>query len=55
MCLPHLQEAFNCATTSSPYSYLLIDFRPETPETLRVRTGILKGERYLVFINNNDE
>lgn len=35
----------------APYSYLLLDFRQETPSTLRVRTGIFPGEIYKVFIN----
>lgn len=52
MCIPHLVEAFDYATTSSPFSYLFIDFRPETLEHLRVQTGILNGENHLVFINN---
>lgn len=54
MCMPHLLEAFQYATKSS-FSYLMIDFRPETPDDLRLRTGILKGEQYLVFINKECE
>ncbi|XP_035205678.1 uncharacterized protein F54H12.2-like [Stegodyphus dumicola] len=35
--------------TSTPFSYLLIDLRPETSETLRLRTGIFPGDKYYVY------
>lgn len=34
-------EAYNRATKSNPYSYLLIDLHPESPDHLRLRTNIL--------------
>lgn len=36
-------ELYNDAT-STPYSYLLIDLKPQTPEVLRYRTNILNDE-----------
>ncbi|MDI9312370.1 MAG: hypothetical protein QM535_19325 [Limnohabitans sp.] len=38
-----LEEAFNDAT-KSPYSYLLIDFKQQTPENLILRSKIFKDE-----------
>lgn len=47
-----LLDAFNDVTSKKPFSYLLMDFRQQTPENLRVRTGIFPGDKYIVFINN---
>ena len=44
-----LQEAFDDAT-ADPYSYLLMDFRQDTPENLRLRTKIFPGEAQIVYI-----
>ena len=35
-------ESYNDAT-SKPFGYLLIDYKPETPDFLRLRTDILSG------------
>lgn len=42
-------EAFKDATLS-PYGYLLIDMRPETEETYRLRTNIFPGETHYVYV-----
>ena len=42
-------EAFKNAT-SAPYGYLLIDFKQETDDKLRLRTGIFPGDVQYVFI-----
>ena len=44
-----LQEAFDDATVD-PYSYLLMDFRQDTPENLRLRTKIFPGEAQVVYV-----
>ena len=44
-----IREAFQDAT-AKPYSYLLIDLRPDTPEDLRLRTNIFPGELQTVYI-----
>lgn len=44
-----MQEAFMDAT-SEPFSYLLIDLKPQTPEDLRLRTKIFPGESQTVYI-----
>lgn len=36
--------AFEDATVQSPYGYLLVDLKPSTPDTLRLRTNILSSE-----------
>ncbi len=36
--------------TKKPYGYLLLDFRPDTPEEARLRTNILPGDRLIVYI-----
>ena len=42
-------EAYKDATRS-PYSYLLIDLRPEQDDDLRLRTNIFPGETHYVYI-----
>lgn len=44
-----MREAFADAT-SKPYSYLLVDLRPDTPENMRLRTNIFPGETQSVYI-----
>lgn len=44
-----MREAFADAT-ATPYSYLLIDLKPTTPEDLRLRTNIFPGEQHTVYI-----
>lgn len=44
-----LQEAFEDAT-ATPYGYLLLDLRQETPEDLRLRTYIFPGEIQAVYL-----
>lgn len=41
-------EAFNDAT-STPYGYLLIDYKSKTPDYLRLRTNLL-SDRQVVYI-----
>ena len=45
----YLLESFQDAT-KRPYSYLLIDCHPQTPENIRLRTNILPGERHVVYV-----
>lgn len=40
----HFREAFEDAT-STPFSYLLIDMKPDTPDELRLRSKVLPDER----------
>ncbi|GIY61030.1 uncharacterized protein CDAR_311301 [Caerostris darwini] len=35
--------------TSKPFSYLLIDLNPDTDDSLRLRSGILPGDKYCVY------
>lgn len=35
--------------TQKPYSYLLLDFKPETDDSIRVRAGILQKESLTVY------
>ena len=42
---PFVQEAFADAT-ASPYGYLLIDLKPNTPDDLRLRTSILPDDAH---------
>ena len=44
----HLRESYEDAT-SKPYGYLLIDLKPDTPDTLRLRTDIFPGEIHYVY------
>jgi adenylate kinase family enzyme len=42
--------------TEKPFSYLLLDFRQETSELLRLRTGILPtDERYIVYLKGDGD
>jgi len=36
--------------TKVPYSYLLIDLRPEQDDDLRLRTNIFPGETHYVYV-----
>jgi len=42
-------EAYRDATRE-PYSYLLVDLRPEQDEVLRMRTNIFPGETHYVYV-----
>ena len=42
-------EAYRDATRE-PYSYLLVDLRPEQDEELRLRTNIFPGETHYVYV-----
>ena len=44
-----MREAFTDAT-SKPYSYLLVDLRPDTPDEMRLRASIFPGELQIVYI-----
>ena len=37
--------------TQEPYSYLLVDLRPEQNEELRLRANIFPGERHFVYVS----
>lgn len=39
-----LPKAFTNATSQGPYSYIMLDFRQETPDEMRIRTRILPHE-----------
>ena len=45
----YLMDSFHDAT-KEPFSYLLIDCHPQTPETIRLRTNIFPGERHIVYV-----
>ena len=45
----YMREAFADAT-STPYSYLLVDLKPDTPEDFRLRAKIFPGENQVVYI-----
>ena len=45
----YMQEAFKDAT-SSPYGYLLIDLKQETPEHLRLRTNVFPDEVQYTYL-----
>ena len=45
----YLMDSFHDAT-KKPFSYLLIDCHPQTPENIRLRTNIFPGERHIVYI-----
>lgn len=42
------QESYENAT-SKPYSYLLLDLKSETDDSLRMRTGMFPGDTYYVY------
>ena len=42
-------EAYRDATRE-PYSYLLVDLRPDQDEELRLRTNIFPGETHYVYV-----
>lgn len=42
------QEIFHDAT-SMPFSYLFIDLKPDSNESLRMRTGIFPGDKHYVY------
>ena len=42
-------EAYKDATRE-PYSYLLVDLRPEQDEDLRLRTNIFPDEKHYVYV-----
>ena len=44
-----MREAFADATVK-PFSYLLIDLKPDTPDHLRLRSKIFPGELHTVYI-----
>jgi len=44
-----LNECFMDAT-SHAHGYLFLDFKQQTPENLRVRTNIIPGEKFIVYI-----
>ena len=46
-------EAYKDATRE-PYSYLLLDLRPEQDEDLRLRTNVIPGETYYVYVPKNE-
>jgi hypothetical protein len=45
----YMREAFSDATCK-PYSYLLIDLRPDTPDEMRLRTNVFPGEMHTVYV-----
>ena len=48
-----LIEAFQDATKEA-YGYLVIDLKPTTADTLRIRTGILPSDRQLVYVHKDE-
>ena len=45
----YLMDSFH-DDTKEPFSYLLIDCHPQTPESIWLRTNILPGERHIVYM-----
>jgi len=43
-------EAYKDATRE-PYSYLLVDLRPDQDEVLRLRTNVFPGETHYVYVS----
>jgi len=37
--------------TREPYSYLLVDLRPEQYDELRLRTNVFSGETHYVYVS----
>ena len=48
-----LTWAFHNATSKEPYSYLFLDLKPYTDESLRVRANILNEQYQIVYIPKN--
>ena len=44
-------EAYKDATRE-PYSYLLVDLRPEQDDDLRLQTNVFPGETQYVYVEN---
>jgi len=40
--------------TREPYSYLILDLRPEQDEDLRLRTNVFRGETHYVYVPKNE-
>ena len=45
-----LVKAFTNATKNVPYSHVLIDLRPETPDELRVRSNVFDIEKQCIYV-----
>ena len=45
-----LTDVFRSVTDNEPYSYILLDFRQETPNYLRIRSHIFPGEPHPVYV-----
>jgi hypothetical protein len=52
MGLPHIVEAYRTAT-SEPYTPLLLDMKPDTPEYLRVRSHFLPHQFTRLYLKKN--
>lgn len=48
-----LVDVFREATSDGPHKYLLLDFRQETPEVLRIRSNILIGEEQFAYVSED--
>jgi len=46
----YVVEAFKDATRE-PYSYLVLDLRPEQDEDLRLRACIFPGEKHYIYVS----
>ena len=47
-----LVDVYKHVTENNAFSYILLDFRQETPMTLRVRSHIFPNEPHAAYINN---
>jgi hypothetical protein len=47
-----LREIY-CDATKLPFSYLFIDLRPDLAEELRFRSGILKPEQQIIYLEKS--
>ena len=43
-------ETIFADSTKTPHGYLLFDFRSETPDQLRIRTGIFPEDQQFVYV-----
>ena len=45
----YMMEAYADATTD-PYTYMVVDLKPDTDEKLRLRSGIFPGEKHYAYV-----
>ncbi len=53
MCNNFFFDAYMDATSEGAHKYLLLDFRQETPDNVRIRTNIFHGEAQYAYVAKN--